>query len=343
MCIRDRCRRLQTEHQIVPERSWGTAPRAVAGEWLQLRCEQHLGADARPHANALHEAQQALADLKSQAESVQQKLDSTIDQHLDDTQTTRVTVPPQPGTTPKKDAPFRDRQKRKVPRLMFIHLPKNGGTSVRAVIGQAHLQIGMCYHNGGAKCAGDRQAVGVVRDPLDRFESAVRYAIQRYGGEAQIAKAYKSGLRTPSSWATALCEPEGSVNRTLVEAEILNQGKNKHVIDDVTIPWKWTYAPQSDWLDGLKYPLLTLRFNHMAEDWDTFLNVNGFPPAPMEQRNKSKKAETKGKTGNSNERGLSPEASACLSKIYAKDKKRFEAREAEIDYDFQILEESEYV
>ena len=176
------------------------------------------------------------------------------------------------------------RNRSKAPKLVFVHIPKNGGSAISKVImDRKDLPIRICGHWGGAECVGDGQAVVVLRNPNIRFASAVNYAIKDFGHRPQIKAIVDAGMRTPEAWANALAGAPKSASRVLVEAEVENQNK-KHTLDDKILDWKFTYSPQHLWLAGLKRSPIVLRFEHLHGDWADFLKAQKLPDANLTAR-----------------------------------------------------------
>jgi len=161
--------------------------------------------------------------------------------------------------------------------LCFVHIPKNAGTSITRIIKNNNLPIRICEHPGGAKCVDKDRAVVVVRDPFEHFASAVNHAIKEYGHELQIKRIIDNGLTTPNDWAEALSNPPGNDLRNMVEGEINNR---QHLIDGVKFKLKWTYSPQSLWLNGLENPIY-LRFSNLQNDWSEMLDAYNLENIPL--------------------------------------------------------------
>ena len=127
----------------------------------------------------------------------------------------------------------------------FIHIAKNAGTSMKDLAKQyPHLKI--IYHSHNAPISQLTNQMLVIRNPFDRFCSAVQYAIENYSHSPKVAALIEAGLTTPSHWAEAWGNPTHPAHHLVLE-EVVNQS---HSIDNKLISYKWTYEPQTSWFNG---------------------------------------------------------------------------------------------
>ena len=130
--------------------------------------------------------------------------------------------------------------------INFIHIPKNGGSSIKEYL-RKHKKINIMYHGHNAKISSLENQMIIIRDPYTRFCSAVQYAIEKYN----MSNILKAGLNTPNHWAEAWAD-EDHPHHELIINEVTNV---KHCIDSNIIDLKYTYAPQSYWIneDKIRY------------------------------------------------------------------------------------------
>lgn len=79
--------------------------------------------------------------------------------------------------------------------INFIHIPKNAGSTMRNICNI----VGINYHNHNTNVYSDipNQLV-ILRDPIERFESAVFYALEKYSHEPHIKRLLDHRIDTPS-------------------------------------------------------------------------------------------------------------------------------------------------
>ena len=68
----------------------------------------------------------------------------------------------------------------------------------------------------------DVDTVIILRDPVDRYCSAVRFAMQRYSGKPQIKKLAGLGITTGEQFAHVLSDPDCKYYE-YVAAEVMNK------------------------------------------------------------------------------------------------------------------------
>tara|TARA_Y100000389_G_scaffold177358_1_gene189549 strand:+ start:2178 stop:2741 length:564 start_codon:yes stop_codon:yes gene_type:complete len=133
--------------------------------------------------------------------------------------------------------------------INFIHIPKNGGSSMKKIL---KYNKTIQYHGHNAQVSSLDNQMIILRDPYDRFCSAVQYALDNYINKNN--KIYIAGLSTPNHWAEAWSDPN-HIHHKLILNEVTNR---RHSIDSVLIDLKWTYAPQYYWINekNVKYIIL---------------------------------------------------------------------------------------
>jgi hypothetical protein len=158
-------------------------------------------------------------------------------------------------------------------KLVFVHIPKNAGTTMVTFIKKKKMPIRICEHRGGAKCVGKDRAIVVLRNPYHRFESAVHHAITEYSDETFIRPLVDAGFTTANDWASHL---------DMANLEMLNSD-GKHTIDGRVLTYGWTYSPQYEWFHDLVDPIV-LRYEHLEHDWEQLCKTMGLPIVPLSKR-----------------------------------------------------------
>ena len=101
----------------------------------------------------------------------------------------------------------------------------------------------MCGHGDASKCVKNRKAVVVVRNPLTRFASAVKYALTIYSDVPHIREILNENLITPQDWIDVLLHPTRNPKHTnLIMKQMNNNVKRAHRIDGRRTKFKWTYV-----------------------------------------------------------------------------------------------------
>jgi len=166
--------------------------------------------------------------------------------------------------------------------LAFIHIPKNGGTSIKNVCN--YLSIQYCDHAVDPKSI-NKDHIVVIRNPIGRFCSAVHYAVKYWSSENHIQKIKNAGLITPNQWADAFFNPNNP-HHDLVSIEINNNKNFPHKIQRNVLKYRYTYTPQHYWISNPRYILL---FDNLETEFNFLLSKLGVSSYKLPHKNVSNK------------------------------------------------------
>ena len=148
--------------------------------------------------------------------------------------------------------------------LDFVHVPKNGGCSFKSLI-RNHKEVSckIKYHHHAYNGNGRPESTEIIvlRDPIDRFASALRYSKQKWARAPQNKKLFESGVENINDLVKVLDDPFSELHQTGLNY-IYNLDK-KHRIGRTPTTLKWTYTPQYLWF---KNPAYILILAHLNED-----------------------------------------------------------------------------
>ena len=112
-------------------------------------------------------------------------------------------------------------------RLLFIHIPKNGGTSISEALYGTHIGHNTIrYYRAVAPIITETvPTFAVLRDPADRFLSAYRHASRGEAADAMISSAFRNEYRAFRSIDDAIDHVEGV--------------KSLYTLDNIFRPQMW--------------------------------------------------------------------------------------------------------
>ena len=128
-------------------------------------------------------------------------------------------------------------------KLNFIHIPKNGGTSLKKICTKY-----VKFNNHDVNVKEKNNQFIILRNPIDRFISSVYYAIEKWSFEDNVKNLINNGIDTPEIWVQIWSNPNHKFHNLLMK-EMLNEN---HMIGNKKPKYKWTYCKQIEWYDNPK-------------------------------------------------------------------------------------------
>lgn len=156
--------------------------------------------------------------------------------------------------------------------INFIHIPKNGGNSIyEFCYNRIPRKIPLVYknmpfvsnimiyngHNTDVYNKNLSNQLVVIRNPIDRFISAVNYSLQKFSNEPHVKYLIENKIDTPEKWIQIWMNPKDKQYPYLMD---MIKNKN-HKIGNRLIEYRWTYSPQSLWINNPKFVIIMDNFN----------------------------------------------------------------------------------
>lgn len=187
--------------------------------------------------------------------------------------------------------------------IHFIHIPKNGGTSLVKMLKEN--QMFKCHgHNFEVKTLSQNdKSLIVVRNPIDRFCSAVCYAIEKWSHLPHMKLLVHLKITEPEQFVQ-IYKNSKHPHHKFVANEINNK---EQLINKTIIPYKYTYNHQKDWIHEPTYIILFENLNQELQLLFQKLNVE----CEIQHVNKS--------TNSSNQYLLSDDSIQFLNEFYKDD------------------------
>jgi len=173
--------------------------------------------------------------------------------------------------------------------INFIHIPKNGGTSIEEICYNKSNTTsslmtgtgGTLIYNGHHSDVYDKKLSNqlvIIRNPIDRFISAVYYAIQKWSHEPQIQYLISKNIDSPEKWVQVWSDPKHPDHNNLM-SEMINKS---HFIGNKRNKYKWTYSPQSLWINNPRFVII---MDNLNDEFQYFFKKYKIDSTLMEQKN----------------------------------------------------------
>lgn len=186
--------------------------------------------------------------------------------------------------------------------IKFIHIPKNAGTSIREIIENTR-EIEYAYHSTDVFALGpEQETIVVLREPIDRFCSAVRHAVQKYPHEVHVKTLIELELASPNVVAEILSQ-QNHIHYRYVKDFVKS---DTHKVGKRELEMNWTFSPQYLWINNPTYVLL---FENLDYELSLLLESFGYKSAPVKRNVTVKSCEEK----------LSKKAMPYLQELYKVD------------------------
>jgi len=142
--------------------------------------------------------------------------------------------------------------------INFIHIPKNGGTSIKEFCSNK-LDSKIVYngHKTNVYKKNLSNQLVIIRNPIDRFISAVNYSLEKWLNEPHVKYLIENKIDTPEKWVQIWMNPKDKQYPYLMD---MIKNKN-HKIGNKLIEYKWTYSSQSLWINNPKFVIIMDNFN----------------------------------------------------------------------------------
>jgi len=156
----------------------------------------------------------------------------------------------------------------------FIHIPRNGGTSISSIIKELELPIGIANHFYRSKPG--LEEIVVLRCPVSRFLSAFCY------GKKYWPNPVNHNFTSPNELAESAADPNHP-KHSLAWTELGNKPSDilkrnlkpdpQHSVQGRITDLSFVYEPQLSWM--INSPRHVLRFNHLEKDFGKLLRDFG--------------------------------------------------------------------
>ena len=162
--------------------------------------------------------------------------------------------------------------------INFIHIPKNAGMSFVKLC-RENKKIKYNFHNVNIYDPKITNHFIIIRNPIQRFISAVYYGLEKWSNDSIIKKLIRNNINTPEKWIQIWMNKEHK-HHNLLMSELLNKN---HKIGDTILEYKWTYTQQYRWINNPKYIII---MDNLYEELK-YMNID------IKHTNKTKKKDIK--------------------------------------------------
>lgn len=142
----------------------------------------------------------------------------------------------------------------------FVHIHKNGGSSIKEMLKNNDINIKYVGHNYPEI---NQNEIVILRDPIDRFISAFYYGKENY------PNANTKHFNTPNEFIENIINVSSKKHK--YTKHIFENSKTHTINGEKSTSWTWT--PQYKWFNNPKY---VLRFTNLEEDFNKCLKDIGY-------------------------------------------------------------------
>tara|TARA_B100000989_G_C19417842_1_gene417269 strand:- start:177 stop:788 length:612 start_codon:yes stop_codon:yes gene_type:complete len=185
-------------------------------------------------------------------------------------------------------------------KINFIHIPKNGGTSIKTICSNNKHMI-YRHHRCDVFNRKLPNTLIVIRNPIERFISAVNYSLQKWSHKENIKYLIRNKIDTPNKFVEIWMDKNHKEYSNLMK--LMKNEKQK--IGNKMIEYKWTYYPQYNWINNPKFVIVMDNLNEELRYFMDKYNIKG----KIIQNNKT----------SSSHNILSEKSKKFLMKFYKKD------------------------
>ena len=172
--------------------------------------------------------------------------------------------------------------------MNFIHIPKNAGSMINSLLkSKQYPKIIYRGHDFDVKgLPHNSLELIVIRDPIDRFCSAVRYAIEKYSHTPNIKSLIDLQIIEPEQFAQIWKDPNHPYHSILMK-EILN---DCHHVGSKKLTYKYTYSSQMEWIHK---PTHIILFENFEEEFPLIMKQFGYHNIKLGKVNSSSNSKQK--------------------------------------------------
>jgi hypothetical protein len=167
--------------------------------------------------------------------------------------------------------------------INFIHIPKNGGTSIKDLCDKNKLLKYNGHHINPYNKNLQKQLI-ILRNPIERFISAVNHSLQKWSHEPHVKYLIEKKINTPEQWVQILMNSQDKEY-----SHLMDMVKNKHhKIGDKILEYKWPYSPQYLWVNNPQFIIIMDNFNEEIKYFLKKYNMTGIIPQKNKTSNNDK-------------------------------------------------------
>ena len=175
-------------------------------------------------------------------------------------------------------------KKKENEKLIFIHIPKNAGSSMRRIIkDKLHNHINYVGHSAPLKYLQETNNFIILRDPISRFCSAFYYRINLL--EECEMWANLNGIQSPSQFIQFLSNKNNKGKNNPIFSL---RSEKQSIAGNSIYPICWVFQPQSAWI---KNPNSILLQKNLDFEWNYFCKVKNIPYVSLPNSNQSKNSD----------------------------------------------------